>query len=737
MTLNASGPLSLGGSTVGQSINLELGQSATALASINASNFRTLAGVASGQISISNFYGKSNTPPYFVSSISNSGSYSAWVAHIKFAASGKTYVAGRDANNLPILTQLSSTGAELWSKTFSTSASWYNTAVNEDSSGNVYFATNIGNSSSTGLYWYKFDSSGTELARYNIAGTNYNAGPCAIDSSGNTYFTTYIGSFSSNSMGLVKVNTSGAVAWNVQFSSFDGDATGYVQGGTTPQIDSSGNVYIVFRKYNSSFSNFFPYIFKFDSAGNVLLSKKLSNTSGAVRITALRLNGNYLYCVYSIGSGSSSIAQLDTSTLNVTWARSAPTSLLEDAAPAASGGVIAYATGVGYFTINNAGSVTGNGFTVADTSPYPSTQVYITTDGANSMGFSASSVGYVPWNACRIALDFSQTGAYYINGGPGNPNYPMNILTGLATAPTLTSVTTFNASTTIAYATTTLPLSATTGAVATSARTLTLTTTAITGLTNGSNSYTVPGSYSWICPSGVTSVSTVVVSGGGGGSYYTGGGGAGLGYRNNISVTAGNSYTVVVANGGAGGVYFANGGGYSSFINTSTLYSAGGTSGTDGGSGGSGGVAFGFSGGAGGASGGAYSAGGGGAGGYSGSGGGGGPAAGSGGGGGGGYRLANGSYGGGGVGLMGQGTDGAAGTGSNNNGGSGGGATRYTRQPGNFGGGGGAGGSVICYSCPCNPTSTEYAGTSGGPGAVRIMWPGSTRSFPSTNTGSL
>jgi len=60
MTLNASGPISLGGATTGQSINIELGQAATALASINATNFRTLAGVASGQISLSNFYGKSN-----------------------------------------------------------------------------------------------------------------------------------------------------------------------------------------------------------------------------------------------------------------------------------------------------------------------------------------------------------------------------------------------------------------------------------------------------------------------------------------------------------------------------------------------------------------------------------------------------------------------------------------------------------------------------------------------------
>lgn len=60
MTLNASGPISLGGSTVGQSINLELGNSATALASINSTPFRTLAGVPSGAIALNNFYGKSN-----------------------------------------------------------------------------------------------------------------------------------------------------------------------------------------------------------------------------------------------------------------------------------------------------------------------------------------------------------------------------------------------------------------------------------------------------------------------------------------------------------------------------------------------------------------------------------------------------------------------------------------------------------------------------------------------------
>ena len=60
MTLNSSGPISLGGSTTGQSINLELSQSATAQVSLNDTNVRSLAGVASGAIIIpTNFYGKS------------------------------------------------------------------------------------------------------------------------------------------------------------------------------------------------------------------------------------------------------------------------------------------------------------------------------------------------------------------------------------------------------------------------------------------------------------------------------------------------------------------------------------------------------------------------------------------------------------------------------------------------------------------------------------------------------
>jgi hypothetical protein len=60
MPLETSGTLSIGGTTTNRSINLELGRSATATSSLGETELRDLAGVASGTISISNFYGASS-----------------------------------------------------------------------------------------------------------------------------------------------------------------------------------------------------------------------------------------------------------------------------------------------------------------------------------------------------------------------------------------------------------------------------------------------------------------------------------------------------------------------------------------------------------------------------------------------------------------------------------------------------------------------------------------------------
>lgn len=285
-------------------------------------------------------------------------------------------------------------------------------------------------------------------------------------------------------------------------------------------------------------------------------------------------------------------------------------------------------------------------------------------------------------------------------------------------------------------------------------------------LPSGSAVYTTPGTYSWTCPAGVTSVSVVCV-GAGSYHYYTGGKGGALRYKNSISVTPGNSYPIVV------GKFDVNnqtnvtatyiGGDSSAF----SILAAGGDSTTSSTAlstgvvgGGNGGITT-NNGGAGGA----------GAGGYSGDGGGGGygyasssysqnygysPAgSGSGGAGGGGQGSRNssgdtlvGAGGGGGVGLYGIGNSGAgadnysgglyggaagAPGGGGSNGGSGGygfndtstGSTAAHNGKGGAGGayGGGAGGSVFGGgSYPVTP--------SGGSGAVRIMW-GPNKSFPS------
>lgn len=270
--------------------------------------------------------------------------------------------------------------------------------------------------------------------------------------------------------------------------------------------------------------------------------------------------------------------------------------------------------------------------------------------------------------------------------------------------------------------------------------------------TVGDAIYTTPGTFSWVCPSGVTSVSVVAVGGGGGGTQYSsvnmGGTGGGLGYKNNITVVPGNSYTVVVGSGGVKGTYGTGSGGNggdSYFINTTTVKGGGGPGGAFntaqiaggdyvGDGGGNGGYAPTVN---------TYSTGGGGAGGYSGAGGNassttygnGGNGVGGAGGAGGNAGSLDTASGGGGVGLFGEGASGTGGTGSSSDaisggtGGSGGtdggiwSTVTIQARGGLYGGGGGS-----------SDTSGDENGA-GGDGGLRIVW-GSGRSFPSTNVST-
>jgi hypothetical protein len=80
MALLGSGAMSLGGATAGRSVNLELGRSSTAQISMGESAVRTLAGVASGAISFSNFYSKSAAVAEILYSFNTTGNAQSFTA---------------------------------------------------------------------------------------------------------------------------------------------------------------------------------------------------------------------------------------------------------------------------------------------------------------------------------------------------------------------------------------------------------------------------------------------------------------------------------------------------------------------------------------------------------------------------------------------------------------------------------------------------------------------------------
>ena len=254
----------------------------------------------------------------------------------------------------------------------------------------------------------------------------------------------------------------------------------------------------------------------------------------------------------------------------------------------------------------------------------------------------------------------------------------------------------------------------------------------------GQQAYTTPGSYTWTCPANVTKVHAVCIGGGGGGESddFKAGGGGGLGWKNNIPVVAGQTYTVVVGDGGTQSAAGGNDGGDSYFIDVNTVKGGKGKGADQGGGdfvgdgGGNGGTfhTYGGGGGAGGYSGDGNSETGGSAGRGSANG------------------LTGGGAGGGGVGIMGEGASGANKPWNNNYGqtmeGGGGGSGGADGTDGvcpTFSGGysggvtGGPGGNYGGGAGGCSGSPETKLAGNGGKGAVRLIW-GEGRAFPATNT---
>ena len=120
MALNSSGPISLGGSTTGQSVNLELAQGATATISFNDASVRTLTATSVGTTLVlpGGFYGKSTRTTIAVTISSNTLNYIANTAK----ASG--YVAGNTDTTFTINNGVVVGSASTGSYAFTVDTSW-------------------------------------------------------------------------------------------------------------------------------------------------------------------------------------------------------------------------------------------------------------------------------------------------------------------------------------------------------------------------------------------------------------------------------------------------------------------------------------------------------------------------------------------------------------------------------------------------------------------------------------
>ena len=800
----------MGGTTAGQSIEVELGGGGTTMISLNDTNVRTLAGVPSGAIIMpTNFWGTSSANAYIFTI--NPG-YQYFIQGIDFDSSGNVIVGGNiayfsgssystfqysvsptgtlnfqryyyytsnnfnypEGNNFPHSTLVDSSNTWYWVGGNQSSGCAALTSI--DSSGNVqlnlYF--NVSTGFAQGI---AYDSSTNYI--YYCAGINVNGGRIFIA----PIPTSYTGGASYVATIINGSSTSATYATNGTYFVSVG---GY----------NSNSVLLIGHQFNSNYN-----ITAFTVNGSTVtqLFQKAITTSN-VRFQNGKISWgptpssstNPFYFMLTLNSsGYSAITQAvpfgTTLPWTVSFAYSSATNGITPCATAtdSSGNVYLLVrlqqTPQGFSHIvkfNSSGTIqwqrfitfygAGNGIANAPMAAYGS-DLLVDSSGYLYLAGNTYSTLIARYEqfVLKIPTDGSIIGTFLASSSSTTYNVYAMISYGDATASTTTLTwSDYGVASSTLSTTSTKSTSFTNPTKITSTQQIATGTPTAPTSSNGSVTFYVPGTYSWVCPTGVTSVSVVCI--GAGGAGYTplfngteygggGGGGGGLGYKNNYSVTPGNSYTVVVgspnnstsgvANSGAGGdSYFVStsvvkgggGGGGIGYANYSSVTPGGGYAGDGGGNGGSGGTAN---------TGVGYSGGGGGAGGYAGTGGAGGGGvgntnaggtSGSGGGGGGAGCGSQGAGGGGGVYVLGQGSNGNnGGTNIGGVGGSGGSAAFNPTSPGgSFGGGGGAG-WYNPSSCCCGTIipGSNVSGAPGYTGAVRIMWPGSSRAFPSTNVG--
>jgi hypothetical protein len=475
-------------------------------------------------------------------------------------SSGNVYAVGADQlNSSPytvwvVVVKFNSSGAIQWQRRLETNNNTISSSIALDTSNNVYIVTSDYGATSN-LIAAKYDSSGTiqwQKRFYSTTGAGSEGTGLAVDSAGNVYAC----GRAFGSAFIVKFNTAGVYQWVYSLSG------PYAYGMT---VDSSDNLYMVGNMYNSVSAKQEMVLLKIDSSGTQQWQRTLGKTS----------TDTYGYATTVDSSGNVYVTGITNTVWDIYIAKYNTLGTLQWQRTLGS---TAYELGQS-IKISSTGDihVTG-GSTISGTE-----DVFFATLPGDGSRTGTHIIGGYSFNYSESSMTAATSTLSYSSGISGSPFTTSNA--GLTESAGVLTVATSALTVTTNSGGGTIPAErrSSTGKYFVSGYFDEVT---IAPGPNGQVAYTTTGTYSWTCPPSVFSVSVVCIGGGGGGGRYNydyaSAAGGGLGWKNNISVVPGNTYTVVVGGGGASGAMFASEGqpgGTSYFISTSTVAGFGGAAG--------------------------------------------------------------------------------------------------------------------------------------------------------------
>jgi hypothetical protein len=285
-------------------VNVELGLASTTLISLNQASVRTLAGVPSGQIAMSNLQGKSNAA-YFMG-IFGTVNYSNNLNGLTVSSGGDLYLVGAcniaGTSGVGENVKYSPSGAIQFQKGYQKlgEAARFTTASIATDGSSFYAGGTINQAAGGDNYVVvRFDSSGSIVWQKSLTETNGNtedATGTSVDSSDNIYLSGY----SPNTTGtyrasLVKWNSSGTLQYQREFGTSGGQnhfATGVVAKGNNVYVCGQGS------------SQFDAFVLSYSQSANDITWQKKLAASGSDSFQGIAVDSSdNLYLAGFTGTG--------------------------------------------------------------------------------------------------------------------------------------------------------------------------------------------------------------------------------------------------------------------------------------------------------------------------------------------------------------------------------------------------------------------------------------------------